>query len=190
MSGTFERVRARHVLWTSFLNSPSTLDQYFVLPSKGSKYYLMYTFKAVHVLRIWNPGTSQVRTIERHVNKAPHGRNSIVNCCDAGTFAPSDESTIIDKWQKGLDHSLSKKGTEHNPACSRLISYVPPMFDDLNSRPQTYFWWEAIASLQFGSPDCLMSIQWHVRSKLYFTGVVRCWLIEIFRKTLNLSFKH
>ena len=37
--------------------------QYFVLPLKGSKYYLMYTAKAVHVLAILDPSIPLVPTV-------------------------------------------------------------------------------------------------------------------------------
>ena len=40
------------------LNGVSNLKQYFDLRLNGSKYYLMYTFKAFHVLRILDYNTS------------------------------------------------------------------------------------------------------------------------------------
>ena len=48
----------RHVPWTGFLNGASIWKQYVFLPFNGSKYYLMYTFKAVHVLGIFDPSAS------------------------------------------------------------------------------------------------------------------------------------
>lgn len=45
------------VCWTIFLNSASTLMQYFLLPLNRSKYYPEYTFKAVCILMMLNPGT-------------------------------------------------------------------------------------------------------------------------------------
>lgn len=41
-----------HVSWTVSLNSCSPLKQCFFVPLHRSKYYLMYTFKAVHVVGI------------------------------------------------------------------------------------------------------------------------------------------
>ena len=38
--------------------------QHFVLHLDGSRYYLLYTFKAVHVLGILAPGTSLQTTLE------------------------------------------------------------------------------------------------------------------------------
>ena len=43
---------ARGVPRTGFWNSARTLNQYFVFPKNGSKYYLKYTFLAFVVLRI------------------------------------------------------------------------------------------------------------------------------------------
>ena len=47
-----------HVPSTGFLNGASNLKQYFVLPLNGSKYCFMYTFKAIHVLGVFDPSTS------------------------------------------------------------------------------------------------------------------------------------
>lgn len=56
-------LNTRHVPWTAFLNGVSTLNQYFILHSNGSKYYLMYTFEAVHFLLILVSGTSVLDTV-------------------------------------------------------------------------------------------------------------------------------
>ena len=53
-------VAIRHVPGTGFWNGASTLNQYFVLPKNGSKYYLKYTFLAFPVLGILGLGTSLV----------------------------------------------------------------------------------------------------------------------------------
>ena len=45
-----------HLPCTGLLHGVSTLMQYFVVPLNGSKYYLMYTFKAV--LGILGPSKS------------------------------------------------------------------------------------------------------------------------------------
>lgn len=47
----------RHVPWTGCLKSARILMQYFALPLNGSKYYPMYTFKAIQVLEILEPGS-------------------------------------------------------------------------------------------------------------------------------------
>lgn len=44
------------------MKGASILKQCIVLPLKGPKYYLMYTFMAVHVLVILDPGTSLATT--------------------------------------------------------------------------------------------------------------------------------
>ena len=50
-------VPARGVLGTGFWNGASALNQYFVLPKNGSKYYLKYTFLTFPVLGILGLGT-------------------------------------------------------------------------------------------------------------------------------------
>ena len=56
-------VVVRHVPGTGFWNGASTLNQYFVLPMNGSKYYLKYTFLVFPVLGILGLGTSLIVTI-------------------------------------------------------------------------------------------------------------------------------
>ena len=51
-----------------FLNGASALKEYFVLTSNGSKYYLKYTFKAVHVLGVFELGTSLVSSVKQKEN--------------------------------------------------------------------------------------------------------------------------
>ena len=57
------RLYTRHVPWMGFLNSASALKQYFILLLNGSKNYLKYTFKAVHVLGIWTPAHLYLYTL-------------------------------------------------------------------------------------------------------------------------------
>ena len=52
---TSHHICSRNVPRMVFLNSGNKLRQYFGLPSNGSKYYLVYTFKVVHVLAILDP---------------------------------------------------------------------------------------------------------------------------------------
>ena len=52
------QLSGRHVPGTGFWNGASTLNQYFVLPKNGSKYYLKYTFLVFPVLGILGLGTS------------------------------------------------------------------------------------------------------------------------------------
>ena len=46
------------------MNGASALMQYFVLPLNGSKYYLKYTFKAIHVLAILDPSAPLIVSIQ------------------------------------------------------------------------------------------------------------------------------
>ena len=59
-------VLVRYVPWQGFLNCISILKQCLLLPLIGSKYYLMYTFKAIHVFEILDPGKSLEQA---HVHK-------------------------------------------------------------------------------------------------------------------------
>ena len=56
-------ISIRHVLGTGFWNGTSTLKQYFVLPRKGSKYYLKYTFLAFPILGVLGLGTSLISIV-------------------------------------------------------------------------------------------------------------------------------
>ena len=46
-----------------FLNGASTSEHCFVLPLNGSKHCLLYTFKAIYILGILDPGTSLDNTL-------------------------------------------------------------------------------------------------------------------------------
>ena len=76
----------RHVLWTGFLNGASTLKQYFVLPLNGLEYYLMYTFKVVHVLWILDPGTYlHLTPLEQLIDDTQHTNSHTTRLLDTSS---------------------------------------------------------------------------------------------------------
>ena len=57
MIGVWDLPRSIHVPWVVSLNANGTFIHYLVLLLNGSKYYFMYTFNTVHILRILELGT-------------------------------------------------------------------------------------------------------------------------------------
>ena len=105
-------VVSRGVPGTGFWNDASTLNQHFVLPKNGSKYYLKYTFLAFPVLGTLGLGTPLVGSGERDRLLTNLKRHTCPPPCTIGLFKKMYENKRVGvflAWPKS-EHCILQVG--------------------------------------------------------------------------------